>query len=148
MIKNAIVDAARRGNKVLICGNGGLAAESEHFAAELMGKYAFDIYIPCIALTTNSALITAISNDMGFENVFSQQIETLAQPGDILIAMTTSASPNILKAIKAGDDNGMITFLLDRSVWAGNDTAEIQNNAIQYLHALAYEVKEELQRLS
>ncbi len=134
----------KSGGKVLICGNGGLAAESEHFAAELMSKFAFDIYVPCIALTTNSVLITAISHDMGFENVFSHQIETLAQPGDILIAMTTSASPNILKAIEAGKNNGMITFLLDRSVWAGNDTAEIQNNAIRMLHQLAYEIKREL----
>ena len=140
-----IADSIRKGGVIYICGNGGLAAESEHFAAELMGKYAFETYFPCIALTTNSALITAISNDMGFENVFSHQVETLGRKGDVLIAMTTSASANIVKAIKVAQGKGMITFLLDRKVLVGTGTAEIQNNAIQMLHVLAYEIKKELQ---
>ena len=70
MLPRMIAKCYQKGGKVLICGNGGLAAESEHFAAELMGKYGRDVYIPCIALTSNSSLTTAISNDMGFENVF------------------------------------------------------------------------------
>ena len=139
-----IVQCLKAGHKVLIAGNGGLAAESEHFASELMGKYAFVAYYPCVALTTNSALITSISNDMGFENVFSHQIEILGQRGDVFIGMTTSASKNILKAIEAAKRKGMVTFLLDRSVLAGKDTAEVQNEAIKLLHTVAYEVKREL----
>ncbi len=140
-----IADSIRKGGVVYICGNGGLAAESEHFAAELMGKYAFETYFPCIALTTNSALITAISNYMGFENVFSHPVETLGRKVYVLMALTTSASKNVLKAVKVAQDKGMITFLVDRTMLAGGDTAEIQNNAIQMLHQLAYEIKEELQ---
>ena len=143
-----IAEAIRKGKKVLICGNGGLAAEAEHFAAELMGTFAYETYASCIALTTNSALITAIANDMGFENVFSHQVNVLGQEGDVLIGMTTSASVNILRAMEAGRERRMRVFLLDRNVWAGDDTAEIQNEAIKFLHKLALEVKEILYRVN
>ena len=102
-----------------------------------------------------------MANDMGFENVFSKQIETLGQPGDVLIGMTTSASKNIIKAIEAGDAKGMTCFLINkkflepqfgyhnRQSYIGPVpdpmiTAEIQNYAIEYLHVLAYEVKRDL----
>ena len=132
----------KSGGKVLICGNGGLAAEAEHFAGELMGKFGREVFIPCIALTPNSALITAISNDMGFEEVFAHQVRVLGNRGDVLIAMTTSKSVNIIKAVRAGVEKGMITILLNKANLGGNDVAEIQENALKLLHRVAREAKE------
>jgi phosphoheptose isomerase len=138
----AIAEAYKRGNKVLICGNGGLAAESEHFAAELMGKYGRDIFIPCISLTGPSALITALANDIGFENVFSHQVKTLGKPGDLVIGMTTSKSPNILKTIHTASEMGLDWQILDRINMNGESVAEVQNNIIKFLHEVALEAKE------
>lgn len=138
----AIADAYKRGNKVLICGNGGLAAESEHFAAELMGKYGRDIFIPCIALTSNSSLVTALANDIGFENIFAHQIITLGKSGDIIIGMTTSASKNIIKAIASANILKFQTYLVSRENIEGETTAEIQENIIRFLHQVALEAKE------
>jgi len=152
LLSREIVEVYQQGNKVLICGNGGLAAESEHFAAELMGKYGRDVYIPCISLTGPSSLITALANDIGFEYVFEHQVQTLGKRGDLLIGMTTSNSANILKAICAGDANGLRTFILHgpktpmeeiRHIGlVGDNTAEIQENIIRFLHEVAREAKE------
>lgn len=143
----------RNKHKALICGNGGLAAESEHFAAELMGKYGFEVYLPCIALTTNTSLITALANDYGYEKVFSHQIKALGNEGDLLIAMTTSNSKNIFFALGQAFNNGMITVLLSGKetcytsntdhvyVLKGSNVAEMQNDAILLLHKIAFEVK-------
>lgn len=152
-LANLIVNAYRTGNKILICGNGGLAAESEHFAAELMGKFGKQSYFPCIALTANSSLVTALANDFGYEQVFSHQVNVLGQPGDVLIAMTTSASKNIQMAIMAGRQKSLKTICLcgcrspelgaDFVVMAeGEDTASIQEGILAILHRLAVEVKE------
>lgn len=152
---DAITNAIKSGNKILICGNGGLAAESEHFAAEMMGKFAFDVYIPCIALTTNSSLTTAISNDMGFEEVFAHQVRSLGKKGDILIGMTTSVSKNILNALGVGKEMGLYTICFcgygsepqERvscyTVRARDktNTQTIQECILKSLHELAYEVK-------
>jgi D-sedoheptulose 7-phosphate isomerase len=150
-VAKAIVDSVKYGGKVIICGNGGLAAESEHFAAELMGKYAFDVFVPCIALTTNSALITALSNDMGYEFVFSHQVERLGRARDVFIGMTTSKSQNIVNALWSASDRKLVTVILCGSKFpykadykirnSGGDTAEIQERILIYLHKLAYEVK-------
>src|SRR5271157_6111615 len=107
-----IVNAYSKGNKVLACGNGGLCAESEHFSAELVGKYAFDQYVPCISLTANTCVLTAIANDIGYEAVFAHQVRVLGKPQDILIAMTTSRSLNILNAIDAGRKIGLVTVAI------------------------------------
>lgn len=140
------------GNKVLICGNGGLAADSLHFAAELVGKYAFDNYIPCITLGDNVALVTAISNDIGFAEVFAHQVSVLGKLGDVLIAMTTSNSFNIQRAVMAGTEKKLTTVILggektylkaDFVFKFSGDTAECQNKMIRFLHKLAYEVKKE-----
>lgn len=127
---------------IFIAGNGGLAAESEHFAAELMGKYALDVYLPCISLTCPSALITALANDIGFENVFSHQLEVLGNKGDLFIGMTTSHSKNILKAVEVARKKGMDVLLMDGDWLIGNDTAEKQNYAIEFLHRYARMLKE------
>ena len=129
---------------IFIAGNGGLAAESEHFAAELVGKYAFDVYIPCIALTANSSLITALANDIGYENVFSHQLGVLGKKGDTFIGMTTSHSKNILKAVDVAKEKGMKVILLDGDKLIGDTVAEKQNYAIRLLHEMAYDMKKEL----
>jgi D-sedoheptulose 7-phosphate isomerase len=128
---------------IYVAGNGGLAAESEHFAAELMGKYAFEIFIPCISLTGPSSLITALANDIGFEYVFSHQLGTLGQMGDTFIGLTTSHSKNILNAVEVAVEKGMKVILLDGDTLQGVTTAEKQEYAVKYLHKLAYEMKRE-----
>jgi D-sedoheptulose 7-phosphate isomerase len=154
-LADLIIDAHLKGNKVLACGNGGLCAESEHFSAELVGKYAFDQYIPCISLTSNTCILTAIANDIGFAEVFAHQVKVMGKPQDILIAMTTSRSSNILNAINAGKQNGLVTVAICSRKsgllysdfayrMSGDDVAEIQNNTIQFLHKVAYEVKRNL----
>jgi len=151
----SIADVYKTGNKVLICGNGGLASLSEHFAAELMGKFAFERYIPCIALTQNTSLITAVSNDLGFENVFSHQISVLGNSGDVLIAMTTSRSVNVLKAVEIGRRDGLITAVICGNESGefdadyiykmhSNEVAAIQNEILSFLHYIAYNVKRRL----
>lgn len=152
----AIVDAYKAKGKVLICGNGGLAAEAEHFAAELMGKFAFDIYIPCIALTANTSLLTALANDLGFEEVFAHQVRILGRSGDVLIAMTTSASRNIVRAIDAGNKLGLVTVCfcgptspefgskLTYKAKCEDYVSQIQQDILSQLHYLAYNSKREL----
>jgi phosphoheptose isomerase len=141
-LSQSIADAYKRGNKVLICGNGGLAAESEHFAAELMGQYGKDVYIPCISLTCPSSLITALANDIGFEHVFSHQIKTLGKEGDVAICMTTSASNNIIEAYQWAEELGLKAYLLNQSNIGIGQVEEVQENIIKLLHKVAREAKE------
>lgn len=90
------------GNKILLCGNGGSAADAQHIAAELVGRYEDDRKaFPAIALTTDTSALTALSNDFGYDEVFARQVLGLAQPGDLLIAISTSGkSTNIVKAVE------------------------------------------------
>ena len=129
--------------KYLICGNGGLAAEASHFAAELTGKYYKDIYIPCIDLGSNEAQLTALTNDIGWENVYAHLVEVFGGEGDVLIGMTTSKAKNILYACEVAQRNGLKVILLDRDTLEGNDTGEKQEYAVKYLHKLAREIKDE-----
>jgi D-sedoheptulose 7-phosphate isomerase len=103
-----ICDALTRGNKILICGNGGSAADAQHIAAELVGYYENQRRSwPAIALTTDTSALTAVSNDLGFENVFARQVAGLAQAGDVLIAITTSGkSKNVLRAVEQAKERG------------------------------------------
>ncbi len=109
---NAICEALAAGNKLLICGNGGSAADAQHIAAELVGRYESNRRAyPAIALTTDTSALTAVSNDFGYEQVFARQVEALAQPGDILIAISTSGkSPNIIKAAEMAGSLGCKTI--------------------------------------
>ncbi len=156
-IIDAIVDAHKRECKVLIAGNGGLDAESQHFAAELVGKFAFEVFVPCFALTGNSPLITAIGNDMGFENVFAHQVKVLGRKGDVFIGMTTSNSENIMRALKQAKEKELVTIMvcggksLDSSyadyiyrTKGNSDTASVQNDILNFLHYLATNVKRRL----
>jgi len=105
----AVVEALKRGDKVLLCGNGGSAADAQHFATEMTVKMK-QVRSPmaAIALTTNSSLLTAQANDLGFETVFSRQIESLGRPGDVLIALSTSGrSPNVLSGARSAGKMGI-----------------------------------------
>ena len=95
-----IVETFRRGGKVLVCGNGGSAADSQHIAAEFVGRYETERRsLPAIALTTDTSALTALANDYDFERIFARQVESLANNGDCLIAISTSGnSPNVIAA--------------------------------------------------
>lgn len=109
-----ISDTLRQGHKVLLCGNGGSAADAQHIAAELVGRYERQRRAwPAIALTTDTSALTAISNDYGYEEVFARQVEALATANDVLLALSTSGtSVNILKAVKKARDLGCKTIAL------------------------------------
>lgn len=104
-----MVKALLNGNKLLCCGNGGSAANAQHFSAGLLNRFETERPgLPAIAITTDSATMTAIANDYSFSEVFSKQIKALGQTGDILLAISTSGnSPNIVSAIRAGRDREM-----------------------------------------
>jgi D-sedoheptulose 7-phosphate isomerase len=107
-----ICDALSAGNKILLCGNGGSAADAQHIAAELVGRYEDQRRAyPAIALTTDTSALTAVSNDFGYEEVFARQVQALAQPGDVLIAISTSGkSPNIVRAAEVAQGLGCKTI--------------------------------------
>lgn len=106
-----LINAFKNGHKLLLCGNGGSAADSQHIAAEFMIRLSHDVErpaIPAIALTTDTSNLTAGGNDIGFENVFARNVEGLGQAGDVLIAISTSGnSKNILLAIDKAKEKGM-----------------------------------------
>lgn len=97
------------GHKVLVCGNGGSAADSQHFAAELVGRFVGERRaLAAIALSTDTSALTSIGNDYGFEHVFARQVEALGQAGDVLVAISTSGnSPNVLAAARTARARGM-----------------------------------------
>jgi D-sedoheptulose 7-phosphate isomerase len=110
-IANLLIESLRAGNKVLFFGNGGSAADSQHIAGELVGKFRrVRKAMPAVALTTDTSILTSIGNDFGYDYVFARQIEGLGQPGDVAIGISTSGnSPNVLRALKAARDIGMAT---------------------------------------
>jgi len=108
-----MLESLRDGGKLLICGNGGSAAEAQHFASELIGKMwvVERPAIPAIALTTDTSTLTSLSNDFGFDECFVRQVRGLGKKGDVLIAITTSGnSPNIIRAVDAAGEMGIITI--------------------------------------
>jgi D-sedoheptulose 7-phosphate isomerase len=109
-----IVAALRSGGKVLACGNGGSAADAQHFAAELVGRYRTErVPLPGIALTTDTSILTALGNDYGFEEIFARQVRGLARPGDVVIGLSTSgASRNVLAALEAARSMGAKTVAM------------------------------------
>lgn len=104
--------ALRDGKKVLLCGNGGSAADAQHIAAEFVGRYEKERKgLPSIALTTDTSALTALGNDYGYERVFARQVEALANEGDVLIAISTSGnSPNVLAAIESAREIGCVVI--------------------------------------
>ncbi len=123
-IGKTTVDALKNGKKILIAGNGGSAADAQHFAAELAGRFVKERKgLPSIALTTNTSNITAIGNDYGYDVVFSRQLEALGQAGDIFFGISTSGnSKNIIEAMKTAKKNNITTIAL-----LGNDGGTIKN---------------------
>lgn len=109
---DTIVSALRRGNKLLLCGNGGSAADAQHWAGELVSRFHYDRPgLAAIALTTDTSIMSGIGNDYGYERVFSRQVEALGAAGDVLFALSTSGrSPNIIAALKAARDKGLATI--------------------------------------
>src|SRR5437867_1512981 len=116
-----IEDAARRviacyraGGKILVMGNGGSAADAQHFAAELVGRYKRErAALPAIALTTDTSILTSVSNDYSYEDVFSRQVEAHARPGDVVVGISTSGnSENVCRALRVARERGAVTIAL------------------------------------
>ena len=122
LIANALVKSVRAGGKVLIIGNGGSAADAQHFAAELVNRFLMERKaLPGVALTTDTSVLTSIANDYSFEQIFSRQVEALGREGDVLLALTTSGvSPNVLKALEQANILSMVTIGM-----AGSDTDKL-----------------------
>jgi D-sedoheptulose 7-phosphate isomerase len=122
-----LLEAIKKGNKVLACVNGGSATDAQHFAGEFAGRYEKDRKpLPALALTANSADVTALANDYGYDEVFARQVDALGAKGDVLIAITTSGnSPNVLKAIEKAKQKGIEVIALTGK--KGGKTTEIQN---------------------
>ena len=154
-----IADSLAAGGKLLIMGNGGSAADSQHLAAEIVGRFKMERRgLPAIALTTDTSILTAIGNDYGFDAVFSRQVEALANPGDVVIGLSTSGnSPNVLKAMTLalergchtvgllGKDGGSIRPVCDLPlVVTLNDTPRIQEGHITIIHILCDLVEKKL----
>lgn len=146
--------ALSNGNKVLACGNGGSAADAQHFAAELVGRFERErLPLAGIALSTDSSILTAVGNDYGFRDVFSKQVQAFGQPGDVLLAISTSGnSANVIAAIEAalerdmrvvaltGKGGGQIATMLtdaDVHICVPHDrTARIQEVHLLTIHCL------------
>jgi len=148
--------ALRAGGKVLVCGNGGSAADAQHFAAELVGRFERERQgLAAIALTTDSSNLTAIANDYGYDRVFARQVEALARDGDVLYGISTSGnSPNVVAAMHRGRDagcycvgftgrgGGELASVADVTVRAPSDrVARIQEVHEICLHALAESIE-------
>ena len=143
-----MAERLRRGCKLLICGNGGSAADAQHLAAELSGRYLKERRaLAGIALTTDTSALTAIGNDYGFDQVFSRQVEALGRPGDLLIGISTSGnSPNVILAVEAAKGLGMRTLGLlgrDGGKLAGlvDDALVVPSSVtarIQEVHQMVY----------
>ncbi len=145
------------GGKVLICGNGGSAADAQHIAAEFVGRFIYDRRgLHAVALTTDSSIVTAVSNDYGFETIFSRQVEALGSAGDIFIAISTSGnSANVVKALVKARQMGLTTVgllggsggeclsLCDYSIVVGSsEAARVQESHILIGHILCGMVDE------
>lgn len=150
-VAKILTNALDKGNKILICGNGGSAADAQHFAAELTGRYKKERKgLSAIALSVDTSALTAIGNDYGFEFVFSRQVEALAKSGDVLFGISTSGnSANVLNAAKvakslgaivvglSGRDGGAFNQVSDINlVMPDNDTPRIQELHILVIHIL------------
>jgi D-sedoheptulose 7-phosphate isomerase len=137
----AIATALRNGGAVLVFGNGGSAADAQHFAAELVGRYEQERRAwPAIALTTDSSALTAIGNDYGFDRVFARQLEALGKSGDVAIGISTSgSSPNVLRALETGNQRGLITVAL---TGRGGDAGKIAAHHIAVQEARTARVQE------
>ena len=150
---NICIDSLKKGNKILIFGNGGSAADAQHIAAEIVGRYKLERKgLPAIALSTDTSVITSISNDYGYLHVFDRQVEALANEGDVLIGISTGgSSTNVISALKlakelgcraiglSGKDGGKFNALCDVNLIAiADDTPRIQEMHILIGHIICH----------
>ena len=160
-IAAVIIAALRSGNKLLIVGNGGSAADAQHIAAEIIGRYKQERpAYAAMALTTDTSALTAIANDYGFEQVFARQVEGLGQRGDVLLALSTSGrSPNILAALRTARERGLATIGFTGSkgealgafcdhllVSPSDDTPVVQQIHLAVAHGICDEIEQTLVR--
>lgn len=139
VIAKMCIDAIKRGNKILVCGNGGSAAQAQHFAAELVVRYKKNRRaLPCIALTADTAILTACANDLGYDQVFARQVEAYGKPGDVLLALSTSGrSVNVHNAIQQARKMNIHVVLSE----CGSPTDTMQEKHLTFLHQLAEEIE-------
>lgn len=158
-ISHLIVEALKKGKKIVLFGNGGSAADAQHIAAELSGRFKLERQgLPTIALTTNTSVLTAIANDYGYDKVFSRQVEGIVEPGDIVIGISTSGkSLNVIEGMKAakereaftvgltGAKGGKLEEVVDVCINVpSNDTPRIQEAHITVGHIICQLVEENI----
>ncbi|HVD76164.1 MAG TPA: D-sedoheptulose 7-phosphate isomerase [Vicinamibacteria bacterium] len=156
-----MAESLRGGGRVLAFGNGGSAADAQHLAGELVGRFRRDrAALSAIALTTDSSVVTAIGNDMGYDSVFRRQVEAHGRPGDVAVGITTSGrSPNVVQALQLARERGLVTMGLTgggggRLAGAVDylidvphaETARIQEVHVMVVHVLCQIVEEEMPR--
>ena len=155
-----IAAALRDGHTLFLCGNGGSAADAQHFAGEMVGRFKLRgrRALPVLALTTDTTVLTCVANDFAFEEVFSRQVEAFAGPGDLVLGLSTSGrSPNVVRALRAARDCGATSLALVGGhggpvaaaaelalVVPSDDTARIQECHITLIHALCELVETEI----
>ncbi|MEA5113270.1 MAG: D-sedoheptulose 7-phosphate isomerase [Geobacteraceae bacterium] len=159
MAAGALAEAFRNGRKVLVMGNGGSAADAQHLAAEMVGRFRRERRaLPAIALTTDTSILTAVGNDYGFDTVFRRQIEALAVEGDVVIGISTSGeSPNVVSALSLaremgcrtigllGKNGGKIGGMVDIDLTVpAQDTPRIQEGHIFMIHVLCDMLEQDL----
>ncbi|BDV43741.1 phosphoheptose isomerase [Geotalea uraniireducens] len=150
-VAELLIEAFRAGKKLLVMGNGGSAADAQHFVAEMVGRFKLERRgLPAVALTTDSSILTALGNDYGFDLIFRRQVEALAAPGDVVVGISTSgSSKNVAAALLLarelgcrtvgllGRDGGTIRELADFALTVpSNDTPRIQEGHITIIHIL------------
>ena len=158
-VSKRCVDVYKKGKKTILAGNGGSAADAQHIAAELVGRYGFDRpSLPSLALTTDTSNLTAIGNDYGYDKVFSRQLEGMGQEGDLFIGISTSGnSVNILNAFESAKEKGITTVALTGRdggkmakmadiaiVIPSNDTPRIQESHILIGHIICDIIEKEM----
>lgn len=154
-----VTEALKNGNKILLCGNGGSAADAQHIAAELSGRYKVERRgLPGLALTTDTSVLTAIGNDYGFDRIYERQVEALAKKGDVLIGISTSGhSKNVLRALSlarnmgcktiglSGRDGGVMSEFCDVNIIVPSDeTPRIQEMHILIGHTICQAIDDSL----
>lgn len=137
-----VIRCIRRGGKVMFCGNGGSAADAQHLAAELMGRYMIDrAPLPAMALSVNSSTVTAVSNDYSYDEVFERQVRGIGRAEDVLVCISTSGnSSNVLQALEAAKGMGMLTIGLTGE--GGGKMAEMCDISIQVPSASTPRIQE------
>lgn len=160
-ISKLIIESEKNGGKILIAGNGGSAADAQHFAAEIVGRFVLERKgYPAIALTTDTSILTAIANDYSYDDIFSRQIEALGNKGDVFIGISTSGnSSNIIKAIHKAKEKGLVVIgltgktggkmkeLCDEClIFNYKETARIQEHHLMSYHLICEFVEKELSK--